>query len=182
MHPRHFATLAVLCLLLATPAHASGFYIGGGVGSAKLEDGPGNQSGTELDESDTAYKLFGGYRFDWLPFLSLSAEVGYRDLGDPSESHGGVQSEYSADGFDYAALAGLGIGPVELFARVGGMQYDLEKRLGDTRNDFDGTAGVYGVGARFSLFGIGVRAEYESIDIEELDDTRMVSVSAFLQF
>jgi len=164
--------------LSVSAAHAGGIYIGGGVGAATIKDSPSNPSGTQFNESDAAYKVFGGYRFDWLPIVSLSGEVGYRDLGNPSNG----AAEYKVDGFDYAALAGLGLGPVELFARVGGMQYNLDKTVNGTKTSFDGSAPVYGVGARFSLFGIGVRAEYELIDINKLDDVQMVTVSAFYQF
>jgi len=38
------------------------------------------------------------------------------------------------------------------------------------------------VGARLKLFGIGLRAEYEVIDIDELDNVEMISVSAFYEF
>lgn len=41
---------------------------------------------------------------------------------------------------------------------------------------------MYAIGARFSMFGIGVRAEYENIDIDELDNAEMISISAFYQF
>lgn len=182
MQAKIVGALAALCLLVSNPVQASGFYFGGGLGSATLEDGPGNDGGSNFDESDTAWKLFGGYRFDWLWLISLSAEAGWRDLGSPSDTQLGVESDYDADGFDFGALAGLGIGPVEVFARVGGFNYDLEKDVGGVRRDFDGTAPVYGIGARFSLFGIGVRAEYELIDVDELDDVEMLSVSAFFQF
>ena len=164
--------------LSVSAAHAGGIYIGGGVGSATVKDTTSTPSGIKFDESDTAYKVFGGYRFDWLPIVSLSGEVGYRNLGKPSNA----AAEYKVDGFDYAALAGLGLGPVELFARVGGMQYNLDKKIGGTTTSFDGSAPVYGVGARFTLFGIGVRAEYELIDINKLDSVEMISVSAFYQF
>jgi len=169
----------VLCVALpVSAAHAGGLYVGGGVGTATIEDSVGNPAGTPFDESDVAWKAFVGYRFDLLPIVSLSAEAGYRDLGKPNTA----AAEYKVNGFDYGALAGIGLGPVELFARVGGMQYDLDKSSGGAKTSFDGTAPVYGVGARFSLFGIGVRAEYEQIDIKELDTVQMISVSAFYQF
>jgi hypothetical protein len=164
--------------LPVSAAHAGGLYVGGGVGTAAIEDSAANPAGTAFDESDGAFKIFGGYRFDWLPIVSLSGEVGYRDLGKPNA--GAV--EYKVDGFDYAALAGVGLGPMELFARLGGMQYDLDKTIGGAKTTFDGSAPVYGVGARFSLFGIGVRAEYEKIDIDELDNAEVISISAFYQF
>ena len=62
------------------------------------------------------------------------------------------------------------------------MKYDLDKRIGATTFSFDGSAPVYGAGVRFNLFGVGVRAEYEKIDIDELDDAQMLSVSAFYKF
>ena len=161
-----------------TSAHAGGVYVGGGVGKAGIEDSPINPAGVTFSESDAAWKAFGGYRFDWLPIVSLSGEVGYRDLGSPNAG----TAEYKAKGYDYAALAGLGLGPVELFARLGGMKYDLDKTIGGTKTSFDGNAPVYGIGARFSVFGVGVRAEYEKIDIKELDNAQMISVSAFYQF
>jgi hypothetical protein len=177
-HTNILAVAAALFLLVTTPAFAGGIYIGGGVGSATIEDSASNPGGTAFDESDSAFKIFGGYRFDWLPIVSLSGEVGFRDLGKPNA--GAV--EYKVDGFDYAAQAGVGLGPVEVFARLGGMQYDLDKTIGGTKTSFDGSAPVYGVGARFTLFGIGLRAEYETIDIDELDNVEMISISAFYEF
>lgn len=173
--------ISVVFLSAAVPlttAHAGGVYLGGGIGQAAIEDAPGTPSGAAFDETDTAYKVFGGYRFDLLPIVSLSAEVGYRDLGKPNTTG----REYQVSGLDYAALAGIGLGPVEVFARLGGMNYDLEKTAGSVKREFDGTAPVYGVGVRFSLLGLGVRTEYEKIDIDELDNADMISVSAFYEF
>lgn len=171
--------LAALCtLLLPSLSCASGVYLGGGIGYATLEDRPGTPSGLAFDESDTAYRAFGGYRFDWLPIVSVSGEVGYRQAGQPSTG----ALNYEASGVDYSLLGGLGLGPVELFARVGRIRYDLDKAVGSLRNEFDGSAALYGIGARFSLFGLGVRAEYEKIDIDELDNLGMLSLSAFFEF
>ncbi|MFN0038863.1 MAG: outer membrane beta-barrel protein [Burkholderiales bacterium] len=177
-HTNILAIATALFIFATTPALANGLYVGGGAGTASIEDSPTKPAGVTFSESDAAWKVFGGYRFDVLPIVSLSGEVGFRDLGKPSAG----AAEYTLDGFDYAALAGVGLGPVELFARLGGMQYDLEKNNGGTKTSFDGTAPVYGVGARFTLFSIGVRAEYEMIDIDELDTVEMISVSAFFEF
>lgn len=173
-------TLAtVLCAALPlSAAHANGLYLGGGVGEASIEDSPGNPGGVPFDESDVAWKAYLGYRFDLLPIVSLSAEGGYRDLGKPNTAG----AEYNVKGFDYGALAGLGLGPVELFARLGGMEYDLDKTIVGVTRSFDGSAPVYGAGVRFNLLGAGVRAEYEQIDIDELDKVEMISVSVFYQW
>lgn len=160
----------------------SGVYVGGGIGLSKLEDSTGNPNGVDFSEQDSAWKAFVGYNLDAIPLLKLAAEIGYRDLGQPNGSFNGIPVEYRAKGLDYGVLGGVGIGPVDLMARIGGMQYDLEKNVGGIHSDFDGTAPVYGIGAWFTLFGVGVRAEYEKIDIDELDNAEMLSVSAFYKF
>lgn len=177
---KHLLAIAVAstALLLVPPALAAGPYIGGGITAAMLQDEGDTPGGIDFDESDTGYKFFAGYRFDWLPLVSLSAELGYRDLGTPA----GSGARYELDGFDYAALAGLGLGPVELFGRLGGINYDLVKDTGGVLGSFDGTAAVYGVGLRFALLGLGVRAEYEMIDIDELDRVDVVSLSVLYEF
>lgn len=178
------AALAASVPLMSVTAHAdSGFYIGGGVGQATLDDSTSTSGGVNFNESDTAWKVFGGYNIDAIPLIKLAVEGGYRDLGKPSGSVGGIPVEYSASGFDFAVLGGLGLGPVDVMARVGGMAYDLDKRIGGATQSFDGTAPVYGIGAWFTIAGIGVRAEYEFIDIDELDGgAEMISISAFYKF
>jgi hypothetical protein len=160
----------------------SGVYIGAGVGSAEMKDSTGNSGGVDFKESDTAWKGFVGYNFDFIPLIKFAAEVGYRDLGGPDGSFNGVPVSYKAHGIDYAVLAGVGLGPVDLMARVGGLNYKVEKNIGGVSNSYDGDAPVYGLGLWFTLAGIGVRAEYELIDIKELDDAQMVSVSLFYKF
>ena len=172
-----FAILALAAPLASFSALAdSGVYIGGGIGEAKIEDNNG------FSETDTAWKGFIGYNFDFIPLVKFAAEVGYRDLGNPSASVAGVPAEYSVEGIDYGVLAGVGLGPVDLFARVGGMEYDLERTIGGINNESDGTAPVYGISAWFTLAGIGIRAEYEQIDIDELDYVEMYSLNLFYKF
>lgn len=177
------AAAATALAATAFPALAdSGVYLGGGLGVAGMEDSTGNSGGVDFDETDTAWKAFVGYNLDVLPIIKFAAEIGYRDLGKPNGSFAGVPVEYSAKGLDYAVLGGVGLGPVDLFARLGGMQYDLDKNIGGVNQEFDGTAPVYGVGAWFTILKVGVRVEYEKIDIDELDDAQMASVSAFFKF
>ena len=187
MTPRKLFTLAAFSLAAALPALAaqadSGIYLGGGASRTKIEDSFGNPGGVNFDQTATGLKLFTGYKFDLLPLLKLAAEVGYRDTGRATDTVApGVDINYRAHGFDYGVLAGLGLGPVDLFGRVGGMNYRLDKEIGGVTNHYDGTAPVYGVGLWFTIFHVGVRAEYERIHIDELDKVNTVSVSAFFQF
>jgi Outer membrane protein beta-barrel domain len=177
------ATVLLASSLVCLSALAdSGVYVGGGIGMAEMNDSIGNPGGADFKEQDTAWKGFVGYHLDVIPLVKFAAEVGYRDLGSPDGSFNGVPVSYKAHGLDYAVLAGLGLGPVDLMARFGGMNYKLEKNVGGVNNSYDGTAPVYGVGLWFTLFGVGVRAEYELMDIDELDDAQMVTVSAFYKF
>ncbi len=180
---RYLKPIIILATVFCTAlplsgAYANGLYLGAGVGEASIEDSPGNPAGTPFNESDVAWKAYLGYRFDVLPIVSLSAEGGYRDLGKPSTA----AAEYSVKGFDYGALVGIGLGPIELFARAGGMEYELDKKVVGTTFSFDGSTPVFGAGVRFNLLGAGVRAEYEQIDIDELDKVEMISVSVFYQW
>jgi len=160
----------------------SGLYIGGGIGQSNIEDNTGTPGGVPFDETDTAWRAFAGYNIDLIPLVKFAAELGWRDLGNPSGSAAGIPAEYKVDGFDYSVLAGVGLGPVDLFGRVGGYQYDLTKTVGGVSRDFDGTAPLYGVGVWFTVAGIGLRAEYDLIDIDELDNAEMLSISAFYKF
>jgi OOP family OmpA-OmpF porin len=94
----HKILFAALAAVLAGSAHAAdtGFYIGGGIGQSSYSDdledqvrrayfGRNDFSVTSVeitDDSDTAYKIFGGYRF--LPWLGV--ELAWNDLGE-ARSH-----------------------------------------------------------------------------------------------
>ncbi|HJU40380.1 MAG TPA: outer membrane beta-barrel protein [Tahibacter sp.] len=89
---------AALAAVFAGAAHAAdtGFYVGGGVGQSDFADDLNDQvrraytgnvdyavTSVEMtDDSDTAYKIFGGYRF--LPWLGV--ELAWNDLGE-ARSH-----------------------------------------------------------------------------------------------
>jgi OmpA-OmpF porin, OOP family len=80
-------------------AHAGdpGFYVGGGIGQSRYDDSLTGQirsayanypdysfvSGQLTDDSDQAWKLFGGYRF--LPWLGV--EFGWVDLGEVGSNY-----------------------------------------------------------------------------------------------
>jgi hypothetical protein len=168
------ATLAFTESFAVMAAHAdSGIYVGGGGGRTKVEDSSGNPTGVLLDQTAAGLKIFAGYRLDSIPLVKFAAEVGYRELG---------RADYRIHGPDYGVLAGVQLGPVNLFGRVGAMNYELDKITGGGNNSFDGRAPVYGVGAWFTILRIGIRAEVERIDIKELDKAYMYSISALYQF
>jgi hypothetical protein len=175
--------VAALALAIALPAHAdSGVYLGGGITRTNIQDSAGNPGGVAFEENALGGKLFAGYKLDVIPLFKFAAEAGYREAGQATSSPVAGDVKYRVHGFDYAVLAGVGLGPVDLMGRVGAINYRLEKNITGVQRNFDGTAPVYGVGLWFTLFGVGLRAEYERIQIDELDKTGVTSLGMFYQF
>ena len=112
-------------------------YAGGGIGMN--------------DESETAWRLFGGYRFH----RNIAVEAGYMDLGDVSI--GGQP----ADGKVWE-LVGLGIFPLNdmfsLYGKLGGYRGEA-KGSGITERHNDLT---YGLGGQMDFSrNLGVRLEWQ---------------------
>jgi outer membrane immunogenic protein len=160
--------MAVLLLLPAGTAWAdSGFYVGGSVGNAgtdlKFDDG------TNFDESDTAWKAYGGFNFDII-VVDLAVEAGYVNFGSPS-GNVDVLGVPTGVGIDLDALTGFGLvglelGPIGVFAKAGLVSWDAKASLDGIGSEKDsGTDPAYGIGARFSIGSIELRAEYELFDI-----------------
>jgi hypothetical protein len=155
-----FSCLTVLSLMAPVAAYAgteSGFYLGGGLGESSVEAG-------SFDEDDTAYKVFGGFNIGFIPLVDFAVEASYVDFGTPED----------ITGFDAFGLAGLSFGPFGVFAKAGAISWDSD-------ND-SGSDPAYGVGARFALGSIAIRAEYEEFDVDEADTFSMTSISAVFTF
>ena len=153
------ATLALTTL----PAVAAdnGIYLGASVG----------QSGLEIDDFDydasaTGYKVIAGWRFlDW-----LAVEGNYVDFGSGDDRVAGTKIETEADGFSLSAVGFLPVGPVDLFARVGAVDWSADlSSPGFGSGSDDGTDLTYGIGAQFRVWSLGIRAEYEMFDISDAD-------------
>jgi len=166
------ATLGALAMLATTSASAdTGFYLGGSLGNASY-DGTAPDTVFSIDDNDTAYKLYGGFRV-----LSLLAiEGGYVNFGKMSGAAGSLE----LDGWDIFGVANLPLGPVNVFAKLGGIawQSDFSGLTSADTSDFDL---AYGLGAAFRLGSFGVRAEYELFDTGN-DYTNMLSVGAEYNF
>lgn len=168
----------------------SGFYVGGSVGGATIEVDFGDTGipdfPTEIDEDDTAYKLFAGYKFD-LPGIDLGIEGGYVDFGKPDfgveVADVAVDVELDPTGFNLWGIAGIEAGPIDLFAKLGYIFWDLEASVPGTsvNESEDGSDIGYGVGVGFGLGPLQLRGEYEVYDIDDAD-LSMVSLGIAYQF
>jgi len=167
-----FVCLAGFFLGMPTVAIAgadSGFYIGAGVGDASVKD-------TNFDESDSAYKLFGGYNIGFIPLVDFAVEASYVDFGKPSTSSGSVE----VTGLNAFGLAGLSFGPFGVFAKAGALSWNSDSTFNNVSSSDSGSDPAYGVGARFAIGSFSVRAEYEVYDLDA--DLDMVSVSGVFTF
>ena len=159
----------------------SGFYIGGSVGSATLEE---DFDGSNLDADNTAYRLVAGWQLNSL----LSLEAGYKNFGsfDDSVTVGGepVDLSIEADGWMLGGTASLPLGPaLSLYGRAGAFVWDadaevnsiIEGRADDTNPYYGGGAKV-AIGERLDLIGDWTRYE--------LDDTEsdVISLGFTLRF
>lgn len=184
------ALSAALAFAPLTATADSGFYVGGSVGGATIEVDFGDTGipdfPTEIDEDDTAYKLFAGYKFD-LPGIDLGIEGGYVDFGKPDfgveVADVAVDVELDPTGFNLWGIAGIEAGPLDLFAKLGYIFWDLEASVPGTSVDEsdDGADIGYGLGVGFGLGPLQLRGEYEIYDIDDAD-LSMVSLGIAYQF
>jgi OOP family OmpA-OmpF porin len=182
MRNRLIAATAVLATMTAFPALAvdNGIYLGGSIGQSGVDIDDVGLGGGDFSSDATAFKVIAGWRFlDW-----LSIEGNYVDLGSADERVDGDRFEVDASGLSLSAVGFLPIGPVDLFARVGMIDWeaDLEAPALDVRGSEDGTDLTYGVGAQFRVWSLGIRAEYEIFDVEDADTVDMISVGVTWTF
>jgi hypothetical protein len=181
---RMATALGFAALLAAGAAQAgeSGFYIGAGVGQAQYSDNPPQTSGQQVSENSTPYRAFGGYRIGVIPILDFAGEIGYSNLGTASGTTAGVTTDYKAQGADASVLVIFPILLFDLYGRLGVMQYDLDRTFNGATTSNKGTAGLYGLGVGARFGPIGVRLEYNRIDIQELNNVDVGMASVYFQF
>ena len=169
--PGIFAALALTSL----PALAAdnGIYLGASVGQSGLQVDDFN-----YDADATGYKLIAGWRFiDW-----LAVEANYLDFGSGDDTVFGDKIETEADGISLSAVGFLPVGPVDLFARVGAVDWSADiSSPGFGSDSDDGTDLTYGIGAQFRVWSLSIRAEYEMFDVSDAD-LDMISVGVTWTF
>ncbi len=175
-----FTALASALLLSATPALAAdnGIYLGGSVGQAGVSLDELDGESFDYDADSTAFKAIAGWRFlDW-----LAVEGNYVDLGSGDDTIEGMKFESDISGLSLSAVGFLPVGPVDLFARVGAINWDAELSApGESFSD-DGTDLTYGIGAQFRVWSLSIRAEYEQFDVDAADTVDLISLGVTWTF
>ena len=168
------AALGALSLAAMAPQAAAadnGFYLGAGITSSKFDVGSASDS---LD--DNSYKIIAGFRpLDW-----LALEANYIDLGSESDGFG---TSLDAQAFTVSGLFIAEFAVIDLYARLGMANWKLDAEFNNLNASDDGWEPTYGVGIGAHFGSIGVRAEYESFQVSDLDfDVNTVSLSVTYTF
>lgn len=202
---RLFVDLGLIALLAlgvsgTASAQASPWYLGIGGGQSSTSIDMTGISGSS-DETDTAWKVFGGYQFNQY----IGAEVGYVDLG--SASFNGTLSQpippfpagtATNGSFDSTAWFLTAVGSLPFgqnFAAIGklGVSYsdtDANVTVGGVSGTVSGrtTQPTYGLGLRWDITNMfAARAEWDRFrvgggDIGDKSDIDMFSINAIVKF
>ncbi len=176
-----FLALAALCS--GAQAAPLKFYVGASVGNGGEIDG--GLSDFDIDGDNQTWKVFAGvglWRF-------LSVEGAWHDFSDvtccgPEVADAGF--DLAVEGTSVAGVAGLPIGPLRLFAKVGVLSWKVsgvvDTIAGPVSSSASGEDTMGGVGADFKVFGkLSIRAEWEFFEVDS-DSLDVVSVGVQYRF
>lgn len=180
---RTWSFMAAAFALIAAPAFGdenSGLYFGAGLGDYSSEIDDFGDADIDFDEDSDASKLFAGWRFNRF----VGVQLDYVDFGDSSSAFDLLEIESETRGIAPSVVGTLPLGPVELFGKAGVLFYDLELTSdGDELLDESGEDVVYGAGIGITLLErLALRAEYEIVGIDEVDDAEAVWLTAAWRF
>jgi OOP family OmpA-OmpF porin len=150
-----FAALPTLAMAQAKGGNSDlGFYAGASVGQSKSDCA----GGTSCDDKDTAYRVFGGYKFH----PNIAVEGGYAPLGETSASFpGGGKVTAEANAWD---IVGVGSWPLgNNFSILGKLGfYNAEIKLGGLASGNKTTTDLtYGIGGQYDFNrNLGLRLEF----------------------
>ena len=165
-----FAALPTLAMAQAKGGNADlGFYAGASVGQSKTDC---EASGGSCDDKDTAYRVFGGYKFH----PNIAVEGGYSPLGETSASFPAGKITAEANAWD---IVGLGIFPLgnsfSIFGKLG--FYNAEVKLGGLASGKKTTTDLtYGIGGQYDFNrNLGLRLEVQRYSKVKAPDVAGVS-------
>jgi OOP family OmpA-OmpF porin len=164
-----FVFLAFLTSAAAVHAQDGGFYLGGALGQSRFKEwcdtGSSPIALASCEDTDTSWKLLGGYRFN----RYVAAEASYIDWGEVTAST--TTARVSADQHSYG-LAAVGTLPLgerfELFGKAGFLMTEQETRLSALTSSTvnrDETEFHYGLGVKYAFTkNWALRGEWEKTD------------------
>jgi OOP family OmpA-OmpF porin len=171
---------AALALSLAANAET---YIGGAIGSSEID--ADCSLSTSCENSDSGFKIYGGYVLPQSPLPGLALEVGYIDFGQSSATRLLVTTKVEASGLLFNAAMRLKFTPA--FSGVGrlGLGYiegsdNGRYGLGLNAASKSGFELYYGLGLEYALnkqFKLTGSADFTSFDTgNQTGDAHLLSV------
>lgn len=154
----------------------AGWYVGGAYGMTSLSVDTGGLPGLGLDDSDSGFKVFGGFQFN----KHLGAEVGYVDFGKYAVTSGST-GDLSVTAFTFAGVGTLPLNEsFALFGKVGMWAWDSKSSIPGTTGT-NGSDVFFGAGARYNLNrNWGLTLEIEQYDSD--DSITLTSVGVRYKF
>ena len=183
------AMLATTFVAGTAQAAEPGFYLGGAFGQARLEadakdfgyNGEGDRF--TVKDDDGAWKAFIGYNWSVLSWLNVGLEGGYKDFGNFRQDTRNGTVRADPTGWDAFLVGSIPVGPVDLFAKVGGIALNRDINTPQFgQDDDDDNQLAYGVGLAYNVGHLGFRVEAEGFDDNEVDDFYMISAGVTYHF
>lgn len=177
-------------VLAAAPAFAAGdednsegFYLGVGLGEFSTQiDDIDNVDDVDLDfdADEDATKIFAGWRFNRF----FAVQLDQYDFDQSNLAVNLIDVSSNTKGTAASVVGTLPLGPVELFARIGEIWYDVNVDVdGEREIDSSGNDPVYSAGIGFTVLKrLNLKAEYERIKISDFSDANAVWLSADWRF
>lgn len=154
----------------------SGIYIGASIGQTSVEDD--FNSSFNVKDDDNGQKIFFGYNFGVVPFLDLAVEADYREYG----KFGNRDANTEVTSSEIFGVVGFNFGLIGVFGKLGYSDTSLDSAVGRVNFSDSESATAYGIGAKMNFGSFGIRAEYEELDLDAVDDLNMISVGATYTF
>lgn len=145
---KHYACITLALLFASATAVAAepparGFYFGANAGVTSFED-DGVFSGTNFDDSDTAYGIYGGYKI--LKYLAVEARISSQGSYDVSLGYAHESLDATVYSAHVVGIIPFGKSGWELFGQLGIGSLNLDSRnFGDDNT----TVGSAGIGVRY---------------------------------
>jgi len=154
------------------PDNPEGFYIGAGLGNYEAEIDDVDDANFDFDESESALRLFAGWRFN--QFFSVGLDR--YDFSEAEAASDLLNVTAETEGWAPSVTGTLPLGPVDLYLRAGILFYDVEIGINDEPVfDDSGDDPVYAAGLGLAFVErLALSLEYEVIEIGEFDDSEAV--------
>ncbi len=182
------ALLAASLVTGAAYAAEPGLYLGGSYGQTNVDQDASDfgykDDNRKFDDDASAWKFFVGYNWSVLSWLNVGLEGGYKNFGQLRTNTAIPGEKLRADptGWDGFVVGTIPIGPVDVFAKVGGIALNRDVNYLGQQDDEDDNQLAYGVGVAYNFGHLAFRVEAEGFDDNEVDDFYMVSAGFTYHF